>query len=410
MLGAFHEARAGGLRFAVRHLAGARPVAWPGKPLPREPLRDFDRFVAWVAGRVRGSQSQADYEVPAVPGLGTITGEFTLEEDPDGFNLRWFAFDNGGIAEWFAHEAGQQGVAGGGFAELVTALYAWVDNPGTIIFYNYSGTTTDTSGLTSYDTVNTILFNDPNGEVSPFACGSGGVLAIGGPWYETATTSYQGTPYHRIVNADVVVNDGISCFFDASPNASKAAAEIFGHELGHTMGFGHSAVPDALMAPAVHNDGRGAVLRPDDRAAAAALYKNMFPRQVFPMDFFTIPPCRLIDTRNPNGPYGGPALQAGQPRVFSAANHCGIPFDAYAIAVNITVVSPTGNGYLRLFPPTEAEPNTSNINFSSGQTRANNAILPLSLNLAETFAVLPGMAEGTVNVVIDVSGYFWIVQ
>jgi hypothetical protein len=34
------------------------------------------------------------------------------------------------------------------------------------------------------------------------------------------------------------------------------------------------------------------------------------------LEFFTLEPCRLIDTRNPAGPLGGPALQPGAARLF----------------------------------------------------------------------------------------------
>jgi hypothetical protein len=411
MLGAFHEVRAGGgRRFAVRHLAEARPVALPGEPLPQEPLRDFERFASWVGSRARDLRARADYQVaPAeASGLRQIADGFTLSKAGDGIELRWF-FDLGTVpyAEWFAHQDGQQGLAGGGFAEFQAALAAWTNNPSTSISYLYGGTTTDTTGLTSYDTVNTILFNDPNGEVSPYVCGSGGVLALGAPWYEEATTSYQGKPYHRIVNADIVTNNGIACFFSASPNASKAAEEIFGHELGHTLGLGSSSVPQALMNPAVHDDGRGAALHNDDRAGAAALYSAPPLTYDYPQDFFAIAPCRLVDTRNASGPFGGPTLQAGFQRTFSVPNGaCGVSSAAVAISVNITVVNPTGNGYFRVFPPERQEPNTSTLNFSQGQTRANNAILPLSLNLFHGFTVAPFMDGGTADLVIDVNGFF----
>ncbi|HET9226938.1 MAG TPA: matrixin family metalloprotease, partial [Thermoanaerobaculia bacterium] len=308
MLGVFHEVRSGGHRLALRDLSETRAVAWPGQSLESEALRDFDRFVSWVGQRARGIRARADYRIRETPGLRAVAEEFTLTQDDDGYNLRWFRFDSFEGVEWNPHETGQQGLTGGGYAEFYSALQAWSNSPGTRTFYVAGDETSVTNGLATYDTVNSFLFNDPNGEVSPFVCGSGGVLAMGGPWYETATTLYQGTPYHRIVNADVVVNDGISCYFDTSPNPSKAAEEIFGHELGHTLGLGHSSVPEALMFPSAHNDGRGAALHNDDRAGEAVLYS--LPLDAgwnLPLDFFTVAPCRLLDTRNPDGPTGGPA-------------------------------------------------------------------------------------------------------
>src|SRR5688500_14004053 len=153
--------------------------------------------------------------------------------------MRWFDFDGGGSVAWRAHQIGQQGLAGGGFAEFQAALAAWNDDPGTNIDYSYAGTTTDTSGLVQYDDLNAILFNDPNGELPSFSCSAGGVLAYGGPWYFPNTTPHLGNLYHRIANADVVINNGLTCFFQDSPNASAAAAELFAHELGHTLGINH---------------------------------------------------------------------------------------------------------------------------------------------------------------------------
>ncbi|HWM94620.1 MAG TPA: matrixin family metalloprotease [Thermoanaerobaculia bacterium] len=403
MLGAFHEVRTGKHRLAVRHLSEARPIARPGQSLPREPLRDFERFVRWIAGRVRGIQVRADYMVDA-GSLGQITAPYTLFEDSfDGYNLRWFVFDDSGSVQWRAHQDGQQGVAGGGFAEFQTALAAWNDDPNSNISYTYAGTTANTNGLINYDTVNVILFNDPNNELPAFNCGSGGVLAYGGPWYETDTTSFQGILFHRSVNADIVTNNGIACFFAGSPNASKAAEELFAHELGHTLGIDHSAVFEALMYPFIHNDGRGALLHADDREAIAYLY----PSPASPADFFTVTPCRLLDTREPNGPYGGPVLNGASLRTFIAAGQCGIPASAVALSVNVTAVSPTGGGNITLFASDLTQPNTPIVNFSPGQTRTNNGFLLLSKTPARSFTAAPVVvANGLVHLVVDVNGYF----
>ncbi len=123
-----------------------------------------------------------------------------------------------------------------------------------------------------------------------------------------------------------------------------------------------------------------------------------------PNGFFTVTPCRLIDTRNPNGPLAGPALNAGADRPFTLVGSCGIPMSAKAVSVNIAVTGATATGNLRLHPGGTAVPLVSSINYGAGQTRSNNAIVPL--NAAGQIAAFAGQATGTVNLILDVNGYF----
>jgi hypothetical protein len=122
--------------------------------------------------------------------------------------------------------------------------------------------------------------------------------------------------------------------------------------------------------------------------------------------FYTLTPCRIVDTRNATGPYGGPPLAAQALRSFALAGNCGIPATAKAVSLNVTITGPTAGGDLSLFPGGTTPPRTSTINFATSQTRANNAVLRVASDGKATLSVLNGMASGTVHLILDVNGYF----
>jgi hypothetical protein len=124
-------------------------------------------------------------------------------------------------------------------------------------------------------------------------------------------------------------------------------------------------------------------------------------------DLYTIAPCRVLDTRDPDGPFGGPALTAGQPRSFALAGRCGIPATARAIVANLTAISATATGNIKAYPGGVPAPIASAINFPAGAVRANNAILMLQANGTGTLVLEAGLpAGGTVHVALDITGYF----
>jgi hypothetical protein len=125
-----------------------------------------------------------------------------------------------------------------------------------------------------------------------------------------------------------------------------------------------------------------------------------------PAAFYTLPPCRVLDTRNPTGAYAAPALAAGAERTFNLAGHCGIPATARAVSANLTVVGGTSAGDLRAFAGDISAPLSSTIDFAAGQVRANNAVIAVSQDGNAAVAFHTDMAAGTVHVLLDVNGYF----
>ena len=120
--------------------------------------------------------------------------------------------------------------------------------------------------------------------------------------------------------------------------------------------------------------------------------------------FFSLSPCRVVDTRSATAPLGGPALAAGADRTFTVRGGCGIPTSAGAISVNVTVTQGTAAGDLRLRPGGTPLPLVSTINYGAGQTRANNATV--LLGPGGTVTVRSAQATGTVHFLLDVNGYY----
>jgi hypothetical protein len=120
-----------------------------------------------------------------------------------------------------------------------------------------------------------------------------------------------------------------------------------------------------------------------------------------PMSFYTLTPCRVVDTRTSGGPG---ALPANGTRVVPVAGACGVPSGAGAVSANVTVVA-SGSGWVSLYPGDLADPGTSTVSFSAGQARAGAAMLTLATDGAGGVGVA-NVSNGNNHFILDVSGYF----
>jgi hypothetical protein len=135
-------------------------------------------------------------------------------------------------------------------------------------------------------------------------------------------------------------------------------------------------------------------------SAAASLVVNPVPGAG--LEFVPITPCRIADTRNADGPYGGPALPAAAAREFSiVGSACGIPANAQAYALNLTVVPSAPLGFLSVWPAGQPQPTVSTLNSSDGRIKANAAIVPAGTN-----GSIELFASNSTDAIIDINGYF----
>jgi hypothetical protein len=118
----------------------------------------------------------------------------------------------------------------------------------------------------------------------------------------------------------------------------------------------------------------------------------------------TLDPCRVLDTRNPNGSLGGPPIGPNSGRRFYTTNTCGIPAGMSALSTNVTVISTNASGSIILYPgDLSSPPGVSTVSVVPGKTRANNAIVKLA---ADGSFWVWNATGGTVNVIVDVNGCF----
>ena len=126
--------------------------------------------------------------------------------------------------------------------------------------------------------------------------------------------------------------------------------------------------------------------------------------QVIPpvaLQFVTVTPCRLVDTRPQNG--GSGPIQGGTSQNFPIPQEggCNIPTSAAAYSLNVSVVPSGPLGYLTIWPAGQSQPGVATLNSIDGRIKADAAIVPAGVSGAVSVYV-----TNTTNVILDINGYF----
>ena len=211
---------------------------------------DEKRFIAALERRLGGKPGW-DW-APLVRSGGADDGEksapagcvFMTYDSGDGNPIRWQLFDTGGTQPMAADSNGDPSLPGGGFAEIQNALGRWNGVSSTSLSVSYAGASASPPSSCTVDTdftTNAVIFDDPCDEI-PDLSGCSGTLAFGGPSFFTSTYTWDDQQWHRAVSWFVVVNNGTGACM-----SSVEYELMLTHEMGHGLGFGHVADPNALM-------------------------------------------------------------------------------------------------------------------------------------------------------------------
>jgi hypothetical protein len=118
-------------------------------------------------------------------------------------------------------------------------------------------------------------------------------------------------------------------------------------------------------------------------------------------------PERVLDTRNGTGAAKSPVPDNGTVKLLVAIGDTNIAPAGYmsAVAVNITVVDPSSNGYVTAYADGTGRPGTSNLNYTSGQTVANSAVIPVAAS-GEIDLTNEMSTSRSTSLLVDIVGYY----
>ncbi len=134
----------------------------------------------------------------------------------------------------------------------------------------------------------------------------------------------------------------------------------------------------------------------------ASTFTAEMPALTSGLRFVAVAPCRVADTRNSAGPFGGPSITGGSIRDFAiTSSPCGIPTNAQTYSLNISVVPQGPLGYLTAWASGQAQPLVSVLNSLDGRVKAAAAFVPAGIG-----GKISIFASNTSDVVIDINGYF----
>ena len=270
---------------------------------------------------------------------------------------------------------------------VANGTYSVGDGTGTVTVID--GSTNSTTEVPAGLYPNAVAVNLVANKTYVANAGDGTVTAIDGATNSTATISVGSSP-------GLVAVDPVTDKIYVSNDLWYGTVTMIDGVTGFTTTVSLGRNPYALAVDPATNRIYVANLMSNTVSVIAGAWSDA-------LQFVPATPCRLVDTRKPNGPFGGPAIGGGTSRDFIIPDNlsCGIPTTAAAYSLNVTVVPHGGLGYLTVWPTGEDQPAISTLNSLDGRIKANAAIVPAGASGAVRI-----YATNTTDLVLDIDGYF----
>jgi hypothetical protein len=110
-------------------------------------------------------------------------------------------------------------------------------------------------------------------------------------------------------------------------------------------------------------------------------------------------PVRVLDTRDGTG---GTKARVGKDQTITLDLSASLPPGASSVALNITVNDPAAGGFLSAWRSGAPYPGTSSVNFSAGQTVANQAVVSVGADRLVSIRV----GDTSAHVIVDLAGWY----
>lgn len=118
--------------------------------------------------------------------------------------------------------------------------------------------------------------------------------------------------------------------------------------------------------------------------------------------FHAVTPVRVFDTRDGTGGVPAAPVASGSSITVAVGGTNGIPVDATAVVLNVTVVNGTAPSFLTVWPAGDVKPTASALNWTDASATPN----AVTVGLGTAGKVSFFNFAGSVNVLADVVGYY----